>query len=161
MTVMLCVRMIQQIENNKHNMFRFYKYCYYRFVSVFNKYGFTDYYGLTNYRNYTTSMGTVSLIQLSNLNTLLIIPVLLLKQQLPAYVFVIILLAILIYNIFILDILGLYNEAKERWKGESPRRRKTNKWLVILLSVVSFVMFFVSIRIVYLPFYPIPSWGNQ
>ena len=144
-------------------MFRFYKYCYYRFVSVFNKYGFTDsysYYGLSNYRNYTTSMGIVSLIQLSNLNTLLIIPVLLQKQQLPAYVFVIILLAILIYNIFILDILGLYNEAKERWKDESPRRRKTNKWLVILLSVVSFVMFFVSIRIVYLPFYPIPSWGN-
>ena len=31
--------MMQQIENN---MVRFYKYCYYRFVSVFNKYDFTD-----------------------------------------------------------------------------------------------------------------------
>ena len=133
-------------------MFKCYKYCYYRFVSKLNRLGFADdYSGLTRNRNYTSSMALVSLIQLSNVNTLLILPVLLLKRQLPEFVFYVILAAIVIYNFFILDIWKLYGEAEERWKDESPQSRKTNKWLIILLIVASVVMMYFAVTIVYIP----------
>ncbi|MBP5535692.1 MAG: hypothetical protein J6X62_02760 [Bacteroidales bacterium] len=131
---------------------RFYKYCYYRLVSMFHKHGFTDtYYGTTRLRNYASSMAVVTLIQWANLNTLLIIPALALKRQMPDYVGIIILAALAIYNMFVLNIYRLYAEGEERWKDEPPRSRKTRKWLVILFSVASLVMMIVAIRIVYAP----------
>ncbi len=148
-------------------MIRIYQYCFYRFVGMWARFGFTDsFYGLTPKNNmrsiFSSSISLVSLIQLSNLNTLLIIPVLLLQRQISANVLAVIILIIAIGNFFVLNKKKLYNKCESRWKDEPKRNRTINKWMIILFFVASMVMMFVSTKIVYAPHsLTIPYWGND
>lgn len=98
-----------------------------------------------------SSMGIVSLLQISNLNTLLILPVLLFGHQLSANLLWIIVVVIAVFNIFILNKEKLYDDCETRWKDEPPKVRKRNRWLLIAYFVASAVMMAVSFKIVYLP----------
>ena len=102
-----------------------------------------------------SSMGIVSLLQISNLNTLLILPVLLFGHQLW-----IIVVAIAVFNVFILNKEKLYDDCEARWKDEPPKARKRNRWLLIAYFVASAVLMAVSFKIVYLPHsMTLPFWG--
>ena len=96
-------------------------------------------------------MGIVSLLQISNLNTLLILPVLLLGHQLSANLLWIIVVSIAVFNIFILNKEKLYDDCEARWKDEPPKAHKRNRWLLIAYFVASAVLMVVSFKIVYLP----------
>lgn len=98
-----------------------------------------------------SSMAIISLLQFCNLNTLLIIPVLVFNRQFPADLIYVILLPIAIVNIFIINKEKLYDECKTLWKEESEKTRSRNKWLLIVFFVASVFMMFVSIKIVYSP----------
>ena len=110
-------------------MLKFYKYCFYRITRFWDHpvHYSLSYDPLTQKVDPThliSSMGIVSLLQISNLNTLLILPVLLFGHQLSANLLWIIVVAIAVFNVFILK---LYDDCKTRWKDEPPKARKRNR----------------------------------
>lgn len=146
-------------------MLKLYKYCFYRITRFWDHpvHYSLSYDPLTQKVDPThliSSMGIVSLLQISNLNTLLILPVLLLGHQLSANLLWIIVVAIAVFNVFILNKEKLYDDCEARWKDEPPKARKRNRWLLIAYFVASAVLMFVSSKIVYLPHsMTLPYWG--
>ena len=148
---------------------KIYKYCFYRFVRMWKKTWFRDAnlgLGLEPKDNspaiFISSMSMVSLIQISNINTILIIPVTLLQKQLSANILAAIIFVVGIINLFFLNDAQLYSDAETRWKDEPQRKKTIHKWLVLVFCVVSMVLFFVSINLVYAPHsLTIPYWGND
>ena len=137
-------------------MLKLYKYCFYRITRFWDHpvHYSLSYDPLTQKVDPThliSSMGIVSLLQISNLNTLLILPVLLLGHQLSANLLWIIVVSIAVFNIFILNKEKLYDDCEVRWKNEPPKVRKRNRWLLIAYFVASAVLMVVSFKIVYLP----------
>ncbi len=113
-------------------MLRLYKYCFYRITRFWDHpvHYSLSYDPLTQKVDPThliSSMGIVSLLQISNLNTLLILPVLLLGHQLSANLLWIIVVAIAVFNVFILNKEKLYDDCEARWKDEPPKARKRNQ----------------------------------
>ena len=147
-------------------MLKLYKYCFYRITRFWDHpvHYSLSYDPLTQKVDPThlsSSMAIVSLLQLSNLNTLLIPPVLIFDKQLSMNVLWIMVVAIAIFNIFILNKEKLYDECEARWKDEPQRARSRNKWLLIAIFVTSAIMMFVSAKIVYSPHsLTLPYWGN-
>ena len=89
-------------------MLKIYKYCFYRITRFWDHpvHYSLSYDPLTQKVDPThliSAMGIVSLLQISNLSTLLILPVLLLGHQLSANLLWIIVVAIAVFNIFILN----------------------------------------------------------
>lgn len=148
-------------------MLKIYRYCFYRFVGMWIRFGFAkEFYGLVPKDNmssiFLSSISMVSLIQLSNLNTLLIVPVVLQQKQFSANILAAIIFALVIGNFFFLNKKRLYDKCEAQWKNESKRNRIINKWLVVVFFIASMVMMFVSMKIVYLPHsLTIPYWGND
>ena len=137
-------------------MLKIYKYCFYRITRFWSHpvHYSLSYDPLTQKvdpPHLISSMGIVSLLQISNLNTLLILPVLLFGHQLSANLLWIIVVVIAVFNIFILNKEKLYDDCETRWKDEPPKARKRNRWLLIAYFVASAVMMAVSFKIVYLP----------
>lgn len=135
-------------------MLKLYKYCFYRITRFWNHPVFysLSYDPLTQKvdpRHLVSSMSFVTLLQYSNLNTLLILPVLLFNKQLPSDLLPVIILALTIVNIFVINKGKLYDECEAMWKNESKRARTRNKWLLIVFFVASVIMMFVSVKIVY------------
>ena len=147
-------------------MFKFYKYCFYRITRFWDHpvHYSLSYDPLTQKVDPThlsSSMAIVSLLQISNLDTLLIPFVLIFDKQLSMNVLWIMIVAIAIFNIFILDSEKLYDECEARWKDEAPKSRKKNKRLLIAYFVASVVLAFVAAKIVYTPHsLTLPYWGN-
>ena len=147
-------------------MFKIYKYSFYRITRFWDHpvHYSLSYDPLTQKVDPThlsSSMAIVSLLQLSNLNTLLIAPVLIFDKQLSMNVLWIMVVSIAIFNIFILNKEKLYDECEARWKDEPKRARSRNKWLLIVFFVASAIMMFVSAKIVYSPHsLTLPYWGN-
>lgn len=132
-------------------MLKLYKYCFYRITRFWDHpvHYSLSYDPLTQKvdpTHLTSAMGIVSLLQISNLNTLLILPALLFGHQLW-----IIVVAIAVFNVFILNKEKLYDDCEARWKDEPPKARKRNRWLLIAYFVASAVLMVVSFKIVYLP----------
>ena len=137
-------------------MLKIYKYCFYKITRFWDHpvHYSLSYDPLTQKVDPThliSSMGIVSLLQISNLNTLLILPVLLLGHQLSANLLWIIVVVIAVFNVFILNKEKLYDDCETRWKDEPPKARKRNRWLLIAYFVASAVLMVVSSKIVYLP----------
>ena len=137
-------------------MFIIYKYSFYRITRFWNHpvHYYLSYDPLTQKvdpRHLESSMAFVILLQFSNLNTLLILPVLIFNKQLPSDLLFVILLPLSIVNIFITNKEKLYDECEAKWKVEPKRARLRNKWLLIFFFVASAIMMFVSIKIVYCP----------
>lgn len=127
--------------------------------------GFADDYGFRTKKSmdsiFLSSIAIVSLVQLSNVNTLLIIPVLLLHKQISANILICIAVTIVVGNIFILNTRRLYDKCETRWKDEPKYVSTRNKWVVIALFVFSMIMLLVSGKIVYTPHsLTIPYWGS-
>lgn len=147
-------------------MFKIYKYSFYRITRFWDHpvHYSLSYDPLTQKVDPThlsSSMAVVSLLQLSNLNTLLITPVLIFDKQLSMNVLWIIVVTIAFFNIFILNQKKLYDECEARWKDEPQRAKSLNKWLLIAFFVASAIMMFVSGKIVYSPHsLTLPYWGN-
>ena len=124
----------------------------------------TKYSILTYDKSYSilaSSMALVSLIQISNINTLLILPVILMQKKIPADFLVAIVFTIGIINIFVLNKERLYRKAESWWKDEPARKRTINRWMVIIFFVASVIMMFVSAKIVYMPHsMTFHYWGN-
>lgn len=144
---------------------RVYKYCFYRIAEMWKKIGFADDYGYTSEEGmdsvFLSSIAIVSLIQISNVNTLLIIPVLLLQKQLSADLLACIVFAIAICNVFFVNKKRLYSECNDRWKDETKVSKTRNKRAVIIFIIISVVMMLVSFKIVYAPHsLTFPLWGN-
>ena len=137
-------------------MLKPYKYCFYRITRFWDHpvHYSLSYDPLTQKVDPThliSAMGIVSLLQISNLNTLLILPVLLFGHQLSGTLLWIIVVAIAVFNVFILNKEKLYDDCEARWKDEPPKLRKRNRWLLIAYFVASAVLMVVSFKIVYLP----------
>lgn len=147
-------------------MLKFYKYCFYRITRFWDHpvHYSLSYDPLTQKvdpTHLTSAMAIVSLLQISNLNTLLVLPVALLGQKLSANLLWIIVVAVGVFNIFILNKEKLYDDCEARWKDEPPKARKRNRWLLIAYFVASAVLMVVSFKIVYLPHsMTLPYWGN-
>ena len=147
-------------------MLKIYKYCFYRITRFWDHpvHYSLSYDPLTQKvdpTHLTSAMAIVSLSQISNLNTLLILPVLLLGHHLSANLLWIIVVAIAIFNVFILNKEKLYDDCEARWKDEPPKARKRNRWLLIAYFVASAVMAFVATKIVFIPHsMTLPYWGN-
>lgn len=127
--------------------------------------GFADDYGYRTKKSmdsiFLSSIAIVSLVQLSNVNTLLIIPVLLLHKQISANILICIAVTIVVGNIFILNTRRLYDKCETRWKDEPKYVSTRNKWVVIAFFVFSMIMLLVSGKIVYTPHsLTIPYWGS-
>ena len=146
-------------------MLKLYKYSFYRITRFWDHpvHYSLSYDPLTQKvdpTHLTSSIAIVSLLQISNLSTLLILPVLLLGHQLSANLLWIIVVAIAVFNVFILNKEKLYDDCEARWKDEPPKVRKRNRWLLIAYFVASAVLMFVSSKIVYLPHsMTLPYWG--
>ena len=146
-------------------MLKLYKYCFYRITRFWDHpvHYSLSYDPLTQKVDPThlrSSMGIVSLLQISNLNTLLILPVLLFGHQLSANLLWIIVVVIAVFNVFILNKVKLYDDCEARWKNEPPKVRKRTRWLLIAYFVASAVLMVVSSKIVYLPHsMTLPYWG--
>ena len=148
---------------------RIYTYCFYRFVCMWKKTWFRDAnlgLGIEAKDNtssiLTSSMALVSLIQISNISTVLIMPVMLLQTQISANILGIIIVAVCVVNFFFVNDFRLYNKAEARWKDEPQQRKTINKWLVIIFFLASIIMMFISMKIVYAPnSLTIPYWGND
>ena len=126
--------------------------------------GFADDYGYRTKKSmdsiFLSSMAMVSLIQLSNINTLLMIPVMLLHKQISQNILVCIAVAIVVINIFMLNARRMFDKCETRWKDESKEVSAKRKWLAITFFVLSLVMLFVSGKFVYTPHsITIPYWG--
>ena len=129
------------------------------------RFGFADDYGYRTKKSmdsiFLSSIAIVSLVQLSNVNTLLMIPVMLLHKQISQNILVCIAIAIAIGNFFILNTRRLYDECKTRWGNEPKEISIRNKWMSIIFLVLSMVMLLVSGNIVYIPHsLTIPYWGK-
>lgn len=124
----------------------------------------TKYSILTYDKSYSilaSSMALVSLIQISNINTLLILPVILMQKKISADFLVAIVFIIGVINIFVLNKERLYRKAESRWKDEPAKKRIINRWMVIIFFVASVIMMFISAKIVYLPHsMTFHYWGN-
>lgn len=124
----------------------------------------TKYSILTYDKSYSilaSSMALVSLIQISNINTLLILPVILMQKKISADFLVAIVFIIGVINIFVLNKERLYRKAESRWKNEPAKKRIINRWMVIIFFVASVIMMFISAKIVYLPHsMTFHYWGN-
>ena len=124
----------------------------------------TKYSILTYDKSYSilaSSMALVSLIQISNINTLLILPVILMQKKISADFLVAIVFIIGVINIFVLNKERLYRKAESRWKDEPAKKRIINRWMVIIFFVASVIMMFISAKIVYLPHsMSFHYWGN-
>ena len=148
---------------------RIYKYCFYCFVCMWRRTWFRDAnlgLGLEPKDNNTailsSSMTLVSIIQISNISTFLIIPVVLMQKQISANILAAIVVSVCIINFFFVNDARQYRDAEDRWKDESRRKKMINKWLVVVFFIASMVMMFVSMKIVYLPHsLTIPYWGND
>ena len=146
-------------------MLKIYKYSFYRITRfwdhpVLYSLSYDPLTQKVDPTHLTSAMAIVSLLQISNLNTLLILPVLLLGHQLSANLLWIIVVSIAVFNIFILNKEKLYDDCEARWKDEPPKARKRNRWLLIAYFVASAVLMFVSSKIVYLPHsMTLPYWG--
>lgn len=143
---------------------RIYNYCFYRLVRMWIRLGFADDYGYRTKKSmdsiFLSSMAMVSLIQLSNINTLLMIPVMLLHKQISQNILVCIAVAIVVINIFMLNARRMFDKCEARWKDESKEVSAKRKWLAITFFVLSLVMLFVSGKFVYTPHsITIPYWG--
>ena len=156
----------EEMHNRSYKkMLKIYKYCFYRITRFWDHpvHYSLSYDPLTQKVDPThliSSMNIVSLLQISNLNTLLILPVLLLGHQLSANLLWIIVVAIAVFNVFILNKEKLYDDCEARWKDEPPKARKRNRWLLIAYFVASAVLMAVSFKIVYLPHsMTLPYWG--
>ena len=78
---------------------------------------------------FLSSIAIVSLVQLSNVNTLLMIPVMLLQKQISENVLVCLAVAIVVGNGFILNTRRLYDKCETRWKDEPQGAELgTNGW---------------------------------
>ena len=135
---------------------KIYLYCFYMFVRMWRKSLICDtkYSILTYDKSYSilaSSMALVSLIQISNINTLLILPVILMQKKISADFLVAIVFIIGVINIFVLNKERLYRKAESRWKDEPAKKRIINRWMVIIFFVASVIMMFISAKIVYLP----------
>lgn len=144
---------------------RIYSYCFYRLVRMWIRLGFADDYGYRTKKSmdsiFLSSIAIVSLVQLSNVNTLLIIPVLLLHKQISANILICIAVTIVVGNIFLLNTRRLYDKCETRWKDEPKYVSTRNKWVVIAFFVFSMIMLLVSGKIVYTPHsLTIPYWGS-
>lgn len=143
---------------------RIYSYCFYRLVRMWIRFGFADEYGFSSQESmnsiFSSSIAIVSLVQLSNVNTLLIIPVLLMHKQLSQNILVYIAVAILVFNMFILNKKRLYDQCETRWNDDPKKVSDKKKWLVIIFFVFSMVMVLVAGKIVYIPHsMTVPYWG--
>ena len=145
---------------------KIYLYCFYMFVRMWRKSLICDtkYSILTYDKSYSilaSSMALVSLIQISNINTLLILPVILMQKKISADFLVAIVFIIGVINIFVLNKERLYRKAESRWKDEPAKKRIINRWMVIIFFVASVIMMFISAKIVYLPHsMSFHYWGN-
>ena len=95
----------------------------------------TKYSILTYDKSYSilaSSMALVSLIQISNINTLLILPVILMQKKISADFLVAIVFIIGVINIFVLNKERLYRKAESRWNDEPAKKRIINRWMVII-----------------------------
>ena len=107
-------------------MLKLYKYCFYRITRFWDHpvHYSLSYDPLTQKVDPThliSSMGIVSLLQISNLNTLLILPVLLFGHQLSANLLWIIVVAIAVFNVFILNKEKLYDSLLRRQRRSDGR----------------------------------------
>ena len=145
---------------------KIYLYCFYMFVRMWKNSLICDtkYSILTYDKSYSilaSSMALVSLIQISNINTILILPVILMQKKISADFLVAIVFIIGIINIFVLNKERLYRKAESRWKDEPEKKRMLNRWMVIIFFVVSVIMMFISAKIVYIPHsMTFQYWGN-
>ena len=122
-------------------MLKIYKYCFYRFARFWEHRGFAD------FECYTKSLGYVSLLQYANIITLLMLLAKLMHLHFPSWLLIVLPLVILIINYSIYDSEQLYNKCEVQWKDESEKAKTINKWMVVVFSIISWVLMFVSIKL--------------
>ena len=134
---------------------RIYSYCFYRLVRMWVRLGFADWYGFRTKEGmesiFLSSISIVSLVQLSNVNTLLMIPLMLLHEKISLNILFFITLPIFVGNTFILNTRRLYEKCEARWKDEPKRVSVRRKWLAIIFFIFSMVMLAVSGKVAYIP----------
>lgn len=134
---------------------RIYSYLFYRLVRMWVRFGFADWYGFKTKESmesiFLSSITIVSLVQLSNVSTLLMIPLMLLHKQISLNIIFCISVAIIVVNTFILNTSRLYEKCEVRWKDEPKRVSVRRKWLAIIFFVFSMVMLFVSGKVAFIP----------
>ena len=122
-------------------MLNIYKYCFYRIAQFWKCRGFE------NFQCYLSSLGYVSLLQFANVITLLIVPAVLLHIHFPSVLIIGIVLLICIINFFIIKGEQLYVKCEARWKVESKVAKTRNKWIIIIFSIISMALMFISLSI--------------
>ena len=122
-------------------MLKIYKYCFYRFARFWKHRGFAD------FKCYIESLGYVSLLQYANVITLLMVLAKLIHIHFPSWLLIGLPLVIFIVNDSIYDNEQLYDKCEARWKDESEKVKTINKWMVVVFSIISWVLMFVSINI--------------
>ena len=101
-------------------MFKLYKYSFYRIVRfwdhpVHHSLFYDPLMQKVDPTHLVKSMGFVSLLQFSNLNTLLILPVVIFGKPLSDNFIIVMMVAIVVINLFILNLEKLYDECEARW----------------------------------------------
>ena len=122
-------------------MLKIYKYCFYRFARFWKYRDFAD------YECYIKSLGYVSLLQYANVITLLMVLEKLMHIHFPSWILIVLPLFFFIVNNSIYDSEQLYKKCETRWKDESEKAKTLNKWMVVVFSIISWVLMFVSINI--------------
>ena len=132
---------------------KFYHYLFYRIADFLIRTDKTKdmnpFYDPTHDNELVVAATIVSMIQFSNLNAILILPVKLMGLYLTEYFIIVILAFLSVYNLFICNLQHKYIMAEEKWKKELSKKRRMRGVFLIFFIIISIVLLVVAYNTIY------------
>ena len=132
---------------------KFYHYLFYRIADFLIRTDKTKdmntFYDPTHENELVVAATIVSMIQFSNLNAILILPVKLMGLYLTEYFIIVILAFLSVYNLFICNLQHKYIMAEEKWKKELSKKRRMRGVFLIFFMIISIVLLVVAYNTIY------------
>ncbi|MBR4198645.1 MAG: hypothetical protein IKQ94_07735 [Bacteroidales bacterium] len=107
------------------------------------------FYDPTHENELVVAATIVSMIQFSNLNAILILPVKFWGLFLTDYFIIVILAFLSVYNLFICNLQHKYIMAEEKWKKELSKKRRMRGVFLIFFMIISIVLLVVAYNTIY------------
>ena len=130
----------------------FYRYLYYRIRDFWIRTDKTKdvnpFYNFEHSFDDGSALSISVLIQVSNILTLLILPMRCANCGLSEGWLFVIILVICLCNVVFINTDRQYQLSIERWHDEPPKRKKRRGVLLVVYMIISFVMMFVSLFLI-------------
>ena len=132
---------------------KIYRYLFYRigdfWIRTDKTKDMNPFYDEEHNLEFQSAAAIVSLIQFSNLNAILIIPLKIMNLFLSESFIQIIFGIIIVYNIFISNLQKKYAIAKENWGYETVKQRRLRGVFLIFYMIISITLLVVAYNTIY------------